>query len=153
MAKKEEVNLNEIDANFVIASFKNKERRNNPSSMPRALVPDYEKEKEREADQPEEKETPAAVPPETPREETKRKRNKSPDYEGMFIQEAGITARTGKSVYIRKAHHDKIMKIVQVIGKNQISLFSYIDNVLNHHFEIFQHEITELYNKNNEGIF
>lgn len=154
MAKNEnEVNLSEIDPTFVISQFKNKERRNNPSSTPRALIPDYEKEKEKEAEQPEEKETPAAVPPETPREETKRKRNKSPDYEGMFIQEAGITARTGKSVYIRKAHHDKIMKIVQVIGKNQISLFSYIDNVLNHHFEIFQHEITELYNKNNEGIF
>ena len=153
MAKRDEVNLNEIDANFVIASFKNKERRNNPSSLPRALVPDYEKEKEREAEQPEEKETTAAIASESSREETRRKRGKSPDYEELFIQEAGITARTGKSVYIRKAHHDKIMKIVQVIGKNQISLFSYIDNVLNHHFEMFQNEITELYNKNNEGIF
>ena len=153
MAKRDEVNLNEIDANFVIASFKNKERRNNPSSLPRALVPDYEKEKEREAEQPEEKETTAAIASESSREETRRKRGKSPDYEELFIQEAGITARTGKSVYIRKAHHDKIMKIVQVIGKNQISLFSYIDNILNHHFEMFQNEITELYNKNNEGIF
>ena len=93
------------------------------------------------------------VQAEAPREEPKRKRSKSPDYEELFIQEAGITARTGKSVYIRKDHHDKIMKIVQVISKNQISLFSYIDNVLKHHFETFQDEITELYNKNNESIF
>jgi TorA maturation chaperone TorD len=150
MAKKEEVNLNEIDANFVISSFKNKERRNNPSSIPRALVPEHEKEKEQDAELPEE--TPVAQV-ETPREETKRKRSKSPDYEDLFIQEAGITARTGKSVYIRKDHHDKIMKIVQVIGKNQMSLFSYIDNVLSQHFATYQDEITELYNKNNEGIF
>ena len=150
MAKKEEVNLNEIDANFVISSFKNKERRNNPSSIPRALVPEHEKEKEQDAELPEE--TPVAQV-ETPREETKRKRSKSPDYEDLFIQEAGITARTGKSVYIRKDHHDKIMKIVQVIGKNQVSLFSYIDNVLSQHFATYQDEITELYNKNNEGIF
>lgn len=149
--KKEEVNLSEIDASFVISSFKNKERRNNPSSIPKALVPEHEKETQEV--QPEETETPAAVQAEAPREEPKRKRSKAPDYEELFIQEAGITARTGKSVYIRKDHHDKIMKIVQVISKNQISLFSYIDNVLNHHFETFQDEITELYNKNNESIF
>jgi len=149
--KKEEVNLSEVDANFIISSFKNKERRNNPSSIPRPLLPP-DKEKEQDA-APEETETPAAVQVEAPREEPKRKRSKAPDYEELFIQEAGITARTGKSVYIRKDHHDKIMKIVQVISKNQISLFSYIDNVLNHHFETFQDEITELYNKNNESIF
>jgi hypothetical protein len=33
MAKKEEINLDEIDAGFVISSFKNKERRNNPSGV------------------------------------------------------------------------------------------------------------------------
>jgi hypothetical protein len=150
--KKEEVNLSEIDASFVISSFKNKERRNNPSSIPRPLLPP-EKEQQKPEVQLEEPETPAVVQAEAPREEPKRKRSKAPDYEELFIQEAGITARTGKSVYIRKDHHDKIMKIVQVISKNQISLFSYIDNVLNHHFETFQDEITELYNKNNESIF
>lgn len=149
--KKEDVNLNEIDASFVISSFKNKERRNNPSSIPRALVPEYEKKQNTE---PEETVQPVAtVQEETPREETKRKRGKSPDYESLFIQEVGITARTGKSVYIRKEHHEKIMKIVQVIGKNQVSLFSYIDNVLTQHFATYQDEITELYNKNNGSIF
>lgn len=148
--KKEEVNLSEIDANFVISSFKNKERRNNPSSIPRALIPEHEKKQEQDA---ESEEKPIVVQTESPREESKRKRSKLPDYESLFIQEVGITARTGKSVYIRKEHHDKIMKIVQVIGKNQVSLFSYIDNVLSHHLATFQDEITELYNENNKGIF
>ena len=150
--KKEEVNLNEIDASFVISSFKNKERRNNPSSIPRALVPEHEKKQEQETESVEPEKT-EVIKEESPREETKRKRSKSPDYESLFIQEVGITARTGKSVYIRKDHHEKIMKIVQVIGKNQVSLFSYIDNVLSQHFATYQDEITELYNKNNEGIF
>ena len=150
--KKEEVNLNEIDASFVISSFKNKERRNNPSSIPRALVPEHEKKQEQEAESVEPEKT-EVIQEESPREETKLKRSKSPDYESLFIQEVGITARTGKSVYIRKDHHEKIMKIVQVIGKNQVSLFSYIDNVLSQHFAAYQDEITELYNKNNEGIF
>lgn len=151
--KKEEVNLNEIDASFVISSFKNKERRNNPSSIPRALVPEHEKKQEQEAESKETAQPVATVQEETPREETKRKRSKSPDYESLFIQEVGITARTGKSVYIRKEHHEKITKIVQVIGKNQVSLFSYIDNVLTQHFAAYQDEITELYDKNNGSIF
>lgn len=82
-----------------------------------------------------------------------REQKETSDYESLFIQDAGITARTGKSVYIRKEHHDKIMKIVRVIGKNRISLFSYIDHVLSHHLADYQDEITELYNKNNEAIF
>ena len=151
--KKEDVNLKEIDASFVISSFKNKERRNNPSSIPRALVPEYEKKQEQNTEPEETIQPVATVQEETPREETKRKRGKSPDYESLFIQEVGITARTGKSVYIRKEHHEKIMKIVQVIGKNQVSLFSYIDNVLTQHFATYQDEITELYNKNNGSIF
>lgn len=153
MAKKEEVNLNEIDAAFVISSFKNKERRNNPSSIPKALVPEHEKAKEQEAEQPEEKETPATNQVETPREETKRKRTKSPDYESLFLINADIPTRSGKLVSIREKYHERITKIVQVIGKKEVSIFSYIDNVLNHHFETFQDEITELYNKNNESIF
>lgn len=141
MPKDKDVNLNEIDENFIIASFKNKDRRNNPSAEPRPLLP------------PEEKELNIEEPAQPVREETKRKKNKTPDYESLFIQEVNITARTGKSVYIRKEHHDKIMKIVQVIGKNEVSLFSYIDNVLSHHLSTYQEEITELYNKNNESIF
>ncbi len=141
MPKDKDVNLNEIDENFIIASFKNKDRRNNPSADPRPLLP------------PEEKELNIEEPAQPVREETKRKKNKAPDYESLFIQEVNITARSGKSVYIRKEHHDKIMKIVQVIGKNEVSLFSYIDNVLSHHLSSYQEEITELYNKNNESIF
>ena len=145
MAKKkdEEVNLSDFDANFVISSFKNKDRRNNPSSIPKALVPEQEVTLEE----------PAVVQTEMPREESRRKRNKTPDYESLFLVNAEISTRSGKLVSIREKYHDRITKIVQVIGKKEVSIFSYIDNVLNHHFETFQDEITELYNKNNESIF
>ncbi len=42
MEKDKDVKLSEMDANFVISSFKNKERRNNPSSIPRPLLPPWE---------------------------------------------------------------------------------------------------------------
>ncbi|WP_291104636.1 MULTISPECIES: DUF3408 domain-containing protein [unclassified Dysgonomonas] len=37
--EKDEVNLNDINASFVISSFKNKEKRNNPSMPARPLLP------------------------------------------------------------------------------------------------------------------
>ena len=150
MAKKEDVNLNEIDANFVISSFKNKERRNNPSSIPRALVPDYEKEQKQEAEQPKETENTVVAPPETSREENKRKRNKSPDYESLFLSDAGIPTRSGKLVSIREKYHKRITKIVQALGRKDVSIFSYIDNVLSHHFDSYQDEIKDFYNKGND---
>jgi hypothetical protein len=92
--------------------------------------------------------------PETTKEESKRKRSKSQDYESIFIKESNITARLGKTVYIRKEFHDRIMKITQVIGGNELSLFSYIDNILAHHFETFQDDISQSYRqKNSDNIF
>jgi hypothetical protein len=92
--------------------------------------------------------------PDSLKEENRRRKGKTQDYESLFIRTAnGITAREGKTVYIRKQYHDRILKIVQVIGGNELSLFSYLDNVLEHHFSTFQEEITTLYNRKNEGIF
>lgn len=78
------------------------------------------------------------------------KESKPQDYKSLFMREAKITARSGKTVYISKEHHERITKIVQVIGKNEVSLFSYIYNVLEHHFATFQEDITELYDSNLE---
>lgn len=147
--KKEEVNLSEIDANFVIASFKNKDRLNNPSSIPRALVPEHGKKQEQEVET-EDPETPATVQIEAPREETKRKRGKSPDYEDLFLTDAGIPTRSGKLVSIRERYHKRIAKVVRASGKKDVSIFSYIDNVLSQHFDTYRDEIKEIYNKDKE---
>lgn len=75
------------------------------------------------------------------------------DYIRRFLKEANIAARFGKTTYVRKEYHERIKRIVRIIGNDEVSLFSYIDNVLAHHFASFQDEITELHNKNNESIF
>jgi hypothetical protein len=54
----------------------------------------------------------------------KEKSKKAQDYKSLFIKESNITARLGKTVYIRKEHHERILKIVRVIGANAVSLFS-----------------------------
>lgn len=90
---------------------------------------------------------------ESPREEPKRRENKVQEYESLFFKEAAIKTRNGKVVYIRKEHHDRIMKIVRVIGENEFSLFNYLDNILEHHFASYQDEITKLYRKKNTDVF
>ena len=78
---------------------------------------------------------------------------KKKSYRTRFLKEAAIPARIGKTVYIRKEYHERIQLILRVIGKDEVSLFSYIDTVLAHHFETYQAEITELYNEHNRSIF
>ena len=87
------------------------------------------------------------------RKERTPRRWKGQDYERLFIRNAPSNTRSGKTVYIRKEFHERITRIVQVIGKNELSLYSYLDNVLEQHFATYQEEISELYKKRNSDIF
>jgi hypothetical protein len=71
------------------------------------------------------------------------------DYESQFLTGGcAPPARFGKSVYIRREHHDRITQIVSVPGRKNVSIYEYIDNVLTHHFESFGNEITRSFNRN-----
>ena len=148
MAKR--IDTNGIDPDLVINSAK-------PSYREKTLTP-YDP--SASAASPE----PAPEPPEeiipmkekeTPREETRRRKPKAEpqDYVTLFLHEAAITARSGKTVYICQEHHDRIANILHVIGKKEVSLFSSIYNVLGQHFATYQDEITELYESNIKKIF
>jgi hypothetical protein len=156
MEKEKKNSRDELEDAFVIASFKNKERRNNPSASTRQLVPEgkqeMEESEEKQVIQPDLEKT-IVIESQTPREETRRKRNKSPDYESLFLVDAGIPTRSGKLVGIREKYHKRITKIVQALGKKDVSIFSYIDNVLSHHFDTYQDEITEICNNNNDDDY
>lgn len=147
MAKK--LKIDDIDGNFIINSF----RQDDTNIPPQARSTETSTEEQLvEGRQAEIIPTPSIQ--ETGKEELlpRRKGNK-PNYENLFIHEASVTARQGKQVYIRKDYHDRILKIIQVIGRNELSIASYMDNVLAHHFATFQGEITELYNECNKSIF
>lgn len=152
MAKSNKVDLDNIDAESIIHSF----RTANHLQMGKDAKEEKERPPEQDTDagEKQELETPVWEIHDPSNKENRRKRGKTQDYESLFIREVGgITAREGKTVYIRKQYHDRVMKIVRVIGANELSLFSYLDNVLEHHFSMFQEDITMLYNKKNEGIF
>jgi hypothetical protein len=76
-----------------------------------------------------------------------------PSYEERFMNPSGVKARTGKTAYIRKEYHERIMKIVQVIGENNYTMFDYLDNVLTAHFSEYKDDITTLYRERNTDVF
>lgn len=82
-----------------------------------------------------------------------QKRDRTADYRKNFIRKSEITARNGKMIYIRPEFHEWIAKIAHVIGKNQLTLSGYIDNVLAEHFKDYEGEISRLYEENYKGLF
>lgn len=83
----------------------------------------------------------------------KRRTDQEELYIQLFIRDSGVSARSGKLIYVRKEYHDRIQRIIQVIGKNELSLFAYIDHVLTHHFEMYEEEIRKLYKKNYKEVY
>jgi len=83
---------------------------------------------------------------------TKRKRDVK-DYDALFIRQSGSKARLGKHVPIRAEYHEMIQQIVRVIGKDEISIFNYIDNILTQHFDEFHSEISKQYKENSKDYF
>ncbi|HYQ57618.1 MAG TPA: DUF3408 domain-containing protein [Draconibacterium sp.] len=81
------------------------------------------------------------------------RKQKNQTYDELFLCDSKTKARFGKNVPIRQEYHKRIQQITRVIGKDEISIYNYIDNVLTHHFDEFQAEIVKRYNENNEGIF
>lgn len=82
----------------------------------------------------------------TVREKTRTKRTAETDYEGIFFKKSETNARDGKTVYIRPEFHEKLTRIIQVIGGDKITIYAYLDNLLDNHFQEFGEQITKSYN-------
>nr|WP_298006468.1 DUF3408 domain-containing protein [uncultured Flavobacterium sp.] len=80
------------------------------------------------------------------REKSRTKRTTEADYESTFFKKSDTNARDGKTVYIRPEFHEKLTRIIQVIGQDKISIYAYLDNLLDYHFQEFSEQITKSYN-------
>lgn len=74
------------------------------------------------------------------------------DYEDIFLKKSDTNARDGKTVYIRPDFHDRLSRIVQVIGEDKISIYAYLDNLLQYHFHEFGEQIIKSYNNKYKPI-
>lgn len=74
------------------------------------------------------------------------------DYETIFFKKSDTNARDGKTVYIRPEFHEKLTRIIQVIGEDKITIYAYLDNLLDYHFDEFAQQITKSYNEKYKPI-
>ncbi len=78
--------------------------------------------------------------------EKSRKRTSEMEYERIFFKRPDTNARDGKTAYIRPDFHEKLSRIVQVIGEDKITIYAYLDNLLSYHFQEFGEQITKSFN-------
>ncbi|WP_233266155.1 DUF3408 domain-containing protein [Myroides fluvii] len=87
------------------------------------------------------------------KEQNSTKECDSTNYEEVFFKDVKSTARHGKSVYIDTGHHKVLSRIVQVIAEDKLTIYAYLYNLLEHHFNEFEQQITTSFNEKNKPIF
>ena len=93
------------------------------------------------------------VPKETkPREKVRNSSSKKADYEETFLVNQFPSGRNGKVVYIRPEYHERLLRIVQLTREERTTLYSYIDNILEHHFREYGDDITDYFNEHFKPI-
>lgn len=128
MAKKlkEDVNLDEIDENFIISSFKTTEPQQTGGTL---QVVERAKEN---------------------RETGKGKKRGLSEYGEKFLKRNEL--KTRQCVYISGQIHAVISRLVHVIADKDITVGGYIDTVLAEHLERHKEEINELYRQKREDL-
>ena len=86
------------------------------------------------------------------KERTRMKRGTDADYEAIFFKKTHTNARDGKTVYIQPDFHEKLSRIVQVIGEDKLAIYAYLNNVLEYHFQEFGEQITKSFNEKYKPI-
>lgn len=82
-----------------------------------------------------------------PKEKSRNSSSKKADYEETFLVNRFPSGRSGKVVYIRPEYHERLLRIVQLTREEKTTLYSYIDNILEHHFREFGDDITDYFNE------
>ena len=85
------------------------------------------------------------------KEPARRKKNTPGDYRETYFMRVDLTDR--QPLYVSRTTHEKLIKIVTVIGGRKATVSSYVENILLRHFDQFQDEINELYESKFEKPF
>lgn len=88
-----------------------------------------------------------------PKEKIRVTAPKKRNYEEVFLTNRYPSGRSGKVVYIRPEYHERLLRIVQLTREEKTTLYSYIDNILEQHFNDFGTEIQDFFNERNKPIF
>ena len=76
----------------------------------------------------------------------RRRKGGTGDYRETYFQKVELADR--QPLYGSRTTHEKLMRIVTVIGGRKVTVSSYVENILLRHFEQYQDEINALYESN-----
>lgn len=166
MAKKpkEEINLDEIDENFIISSFKTGGKAQMPvtdaakekvtegreAAKPADEATDTEEVQEIPEEQMETEQPQTMVRAKENREAVKGRKRGLAEYGEKFLKRNEL--KTRQCVYISGQIHTVISRLVHVIADKDITVGGYIDTVLAEHLERHKEEINELYRQKREDL-
>lgn len=78
------------------------------------------------------------------------KTNSETTYEDHFLSKLELQDR--RSVYVSYSTHEKLTRIANVLGSGKATVSSYIELIVQHHFDTYKNEINELYKQNMNDI-
>lgn len=70
-----------------------------------------------------------------------------PDYEQTFLCDHDVRHRS--NLYASEEIKRKLLDVVQLLGRGNLSLTAYVDNILRHHLEYYREEINRLHKQRN----
>ncbi len=87
--------------------------------------------------------------------------NKQPQSSGLTEKEYFETffkipkqnASKGRSVYIRPEFHQKFLKLIAGLEIDRLTMYAYLDNILEYHFTHFEELIHKIYQDRNKPLF
>ena len=150
MAKKtkEDINLDEIDENFIISSFKTPGKPQTPVANSNKVETAEQQEIPKEQMKTEQ---PQADEEQQTTARTKEKQETGLlEYGEKFLKRNEL--KTRQCVYISQPIHAVISRLVHVIADKDITVGGYIDTVLAEHLERHKDEINELYRQKREDL-
>lgn len=84
---------------------------------------------------------------------SKPKKLDKDDYCRQFFKIPNIIASKGKSVYVRQEHHETFNRLTSIMGIDKLTIYAYLDNIIEYHFQEFGELIKEIYNDKNKPLF
>ncbi|REC67361.1 DUF3408 domain-containing protein [Epilithonimonas hispanica] len=84
---------------------------------------------------------------------SKPKKLTKEDYCGRFFKIPTTTASRGKSVYVRQEHHETFNRLTNIMGIDKLTIYAYLDNIIEYHFQEFGELIREIYDEKHKPLF
>ena len=84
---------------------------------------------------------------------SKPKKLTKEDYCGQFFKIPNRIASKGKSVYVRQEHHETFNRLTNIMGIDKLTIYAYLDNIIEYHFQEFGELIREIYDEKHKPLF